>query len=97
MESEKLQKKILRELSYIAFADATAVVGTDENGNLRIRDTDGLSAALRRSIAGIKVGAKGVEVKFYDKLRALEILGKLLREDEIPEDDHMTVTLRVIE
>ena len=97
MTVERLQKKILRELARIAFADTTKVVGMTEEGTLRIRDTDSLPPNLRSSIAGIKAGTKGAEVKFYDKLRALEILYKLVGEEQAPADNDITVTLQVVE
>ena len=97
MDKGNLQKKILREMARIAFADCTKVVGMTADGTLRIKDTDQLPAALRSCIAGIKTGTKGAEVKFYDKLRALELLYKMVSADETDIDHHMTVTLRVAE
>lgn len=60
----------------------------DEDGDLRqvvrriqtveIVDTDRVDPEKRAAIAGIKEGKHGIEVSSYDKLRALELLGKHL-------------------
>lgn len=60
----------------------------DEEGELRrvvrriqtveIVDTDRVDPEKRAAIAGIKEGKHGIEVSSYDKLRALELLGKHL-------------------
>lgn len=41
-------------------------------------DTDRVDPEKRAAIAGIKEGKFGIEVKSYDKLRALELLGQHL-------------------
>lgn len=43
-----------------------------------IVDTDSLTPDKRAAIAGIKEGKFGIEVKSYDKVRALELLGQHL-------------------
>ena len=60
----------------------------DEEGNVQqvirpvqhveLVDTDQLSPDKRAAIAGIKEGKFGIEVKGYDKLKALELLGQHL-------------------
>ena len=45
---------------------------------VEIVDTDKVDAEKRSAIAGIKEGKFGIEVSSYDKLRALELLGKHL-------------------
>lgn len=60
----------------------------DEEGNpqqvmsvvqsVRLMDTDSLTPDKRAAIAGIKEGKFGIEVKSYDKIRALELLGQHL-------------------
>ena len=69
------QEKILQELGAIAFARATDML-TVEGGELVVGDTTALSAEQARAIASIEKGTGGVKVKFYDKLKALELLGK---------------------
>ncbi len=69
------QEKILQELGAIAFARATDML-TVEGGQLVVGDTTALSAEQARAIASIEKGTGGVKVKFYDKLKALELLGK---------------------
>ena len=46
------------------------------DGQLIVADTDGLDDDLRAAIASIEKGNGGLKVKFYDKLKALELLGK---------------------
>ena len=56
----------------------------DEEGNVikeqrvKMTVTDMLTEGERGAIAGIKQGKHGIEVQTYDKIRALELLGKHL-------------------
>lgn len=60
----------------------------DEDGNIRegvdrvqsveLVDTDDIAPDKRAAIAGIKQGKFGIEVSSYDKVKALELLGKHL-------------------
>ena len=86
--TEVSQDRVIRELARIAFADASdyvrvtteTVVPEDgdpfEMQTVKIKDTDGLSDDQRAAIAGIKQGANGIEIKLYDKTRAIELLGR---------------------
>lgn len=76
----------------------------DEEGNIQqviqpvqrveLVDTDRVDPEKRAAIAGIKEGKFGIEVKSYDKIRALELLGQHLgmfsgkeaQDDKIPDD-----------
>ena len=71
------QDDVLRELANIAFADVTEIVSV-EGGKVFIANTDDIPADKRKIIAGIKEGRDGLEIKFYDRLRALELLCKHL-------------------
>ena len=66
---------ILRELGAIAFARTTELLAV-RDGALEIKDTGALSEELACAIASIEKSAGGIKVKFYDKLKALELLGK---------------------
>lgn len=56
----------------------------DENGEIKTYkdvefvNTDNLSKANKKAIAGLKMGSNGIEVKLNDKLKALELLGRHL-------------------
>ena len=72
------QERIIRELARVAFLDPTQLVNMDS-----AEITDDASADDRAAIASVKVKTmKGDidmierEVKFADKLKALELLGK---------------------
>ena len=69
------QEKILQELGAIAFARATDIL-TTRDGQLVIADTGSLTPEQASAIASIEKSSGGVKVKFYDKLKALELLGK---------------------
>lgn len=68
---------ILQELRAIAMARATDFMAVRE-GTLDIRSTDELTAQQAAAIASIERSTGGLKLKFYDKLKALELLGKYL-------------------
>lgn len=89
--TEISQDRVLRELAAIAFTDVTDIVSYDHGGHVRIRATDDLEKDKKKIIAGIKEGQWGTEVKFYDRLRALELLMKHLgmfdQKDELDREE----------
>jgi phage terminase small subunit len=46
--------------------------------NVKITDTDKLPDDILAAIASVKQGANGIEVKLHDKIKPLELLGKML-------------------
>lgn len=77
MQRKLSGQRVLEELSSIAFAQATDYLQV-ENGTLIIRDSQSLSKNHRAAIASMEKTSTGVKVKFYDKLKALELLGKAM-------------------
>ena len=75
--TEITQDRVVQELAAVAFADVTEIASVS-GGYVTLRDTSELSDVQRRAIAGIKETQAGVEVKFNDKLKALELLGRHL-------------------
>ena len=75
--TEITQDRVLREIAAIAFADIGDVVSVS-GGAVCLANTDELPEEKRKMISGIKEGREGVEVKMYDRLKALELLGKHL-------------------
>ncbi len=83
---EMTEEEILQELTAIAranaadFAEVEAREATDKAGNphvvleMDLKPTRELPPDKRRALAGIKQGTHGVELKLYDKMRALELL-----------------------
>ena len=75
---EITQDFVLRELANIASANGTDFAFVMDNGMASIIPTSRVSETKKAAIASIKQGANGTEVKTYDKIRALELIGKHL-------------------
>ena len=69
---ELTTEKIIEELVAIGFARVTDIL------ELRDGQTQLKPDAQGAAIANLETTPKGVKVKFYDKLKALELLGKHL-------------------
>lgn len=76
--TEITQDFVLLELAKIAKADGTKFASVDENGEVKFASTEELAPEERAAIAGIKAGRFGAELKTYDKVKALELLGRHL-------------------
>lgn len=78
--TEITQERVIQELACVAFAngaDFARVRMTDKRGEfVELVPTDELSAEKRAAIAGIEETKFGIKVSSYDKVRALELLGK---------------------
>ena len=71
------KKQVVEELAAIGFARATNFLRVSD-GELTICDTDALSKADQAAIASIERSSTGIKLKFYDKMKALELLGKCM-------------------
>ena len=74
MASKKISpERVLAELATIAFARAPDYLAV-ENGNVQLRED--IKPSQGAAIAAIEKSTTGIKVKFYDKMKALELLGK---------------------
>lgn len=73
------QDMVVLELAKVAFANGTDYAKVSGGGTrVDLTDTDRLTNDQRAAISCIKEGKFGIEVSTYDKVRALELLGKHL-------------------
>lgn len=73
---ERISKEnILDELVAIGFARVTNYLFA-ENGEVCLRPGEVLSDREAAAICAVEKTGSGVKVKFYDKMKALELLGK---------------------
>lgn len=75
--TEITQDKVIKELANLAFTDRTDIV-TITSGRVIIQNFDDLTIEQRACIAGVKETKFGIEVLFYGKEKALEMLGRHL-------------------
>ena len=68
-------EQVVEELAAIGFARATDCLYVEGN-TLMIKSAQELTPEAGAAIASIERNASGLKVKFYDKLKALELLGK---------------------
>lgn len=71
------QDRVLKELSNMIDLDVTEVVSID-NDTVLVKDTSCLTAEQKKCIKSIKQTRDGIEIQFYDKMKALELLGRHL-------------------
>ena len=71
------RKRVVEELAAIGFARATDFLCVSD-GELTIRSTDALSKTDQAAIASVERSSTGIRIKFYDKMKALELLGKYM-------------------
>ena len=83
VDTDRCGREILEQLHAIATADVTDVVGISD-GALTVRSTAELTDQQKAAIASIEKSTGGLRVKFYDKLKALELLGKCVGVFERP-------------
>lgn len=69
-------ERIMKELAAIAFARAPDYLVV-EKGEVNLKER--LKPLARAAVASIEKSSTGIKVKFYDKMKALELLGKLLK------------------
>lgn len=66
-------ERIMKELAAIAFARAPDYLVV-EKGEVNLKEH--LKPLARAAVASIEKSSTGIKVKFYDKMKALELLGK---------------------
>lgn len=70
--------RVLEELAAIAFSDRTELAQVGKHGEVNFTPTEKLPDEAKKIIAGIENGKYGTKVTTYDKVKALELLGKHL-------------------
>lgn len=76
--TEITQDFVLTELMKIAKADGTQFAEVRKRGRVYLVPTEDLTPEQRAAVASIKKGKNGTEIKTYDKVKALELLGRHL-------------------
>lgn len=81
MSNEEIIDKIVSELKKIAFADFSEISAKLDSESFAdfIRDLAKYEKYFP-AISQVKAVKDGVEIKFYDKLKAIELLGKYIKQ-----------------
>ena len=66
-------ERVMRELAAIAFGNVTDCIAV-QDGQVQLKEK--LKPKARATIASVEKTGSGIKVKFYDKMKALELLGK---------------------
>lgn len=74
--TEITQDFVLLELFKIAKANGSMFMTINGRGTAKLTPTEELAPEERAAISGIKKGKFGTEIKTYDKVKALELLGR---------------------
>ena len=69
------KEKILGELAAIGFARLPDFISL-QDGVMTVKDFADLTPEQGAAVASLEKGTGGLKLKFYDKLKALELLGK---------------------
>lgn len=98
--TEITQDMVILELAKIAFSNGT-VYAQVKNGSVILTETDNLTGDQKAAVAGIKEGKFGIEISTYDKVRALELLGKHVgafekRDNPIEEPSQFEIPARLL-
>ena len=75
--TEVTQDRVVNELANLAFTDRTGIVTITSN-RVIIKNFEELTEQQKSCISGIKETKFGIEVTFYSKEKALELLGRHL-------------------
>lgn len=76
--TEIKQDDVVRSLKNILDANVTDLVNASGSFTFSVKDTSKIPKELQYAIKSIKPGRDGIEIEFYDKLKAAELLGKHL-------------------
>jgi phage terminase small subunit len=89
------QSRVIEELGKIAFADVHDISFV-KGGVVQVEDTADLTADQRAVVAAYETNEKGnVTVKLYDKVRALDLLAKILGMRRSPTSEAPAVAVQV--
>lgn len=84
---EITRERIVEELAKIGFSNITDYAEI-KNGMAIIRDTDDMPQDKIGAIAGLEQGQVGVKLKLNDKIKALELITKMLGYDQAQCDNN---------
>ena len=74
-ESDRLRSQVLKELAAIGLTRATDVLSVTDD-KLQLKDPESMKPVHGAAIASVEKTSGGWKIKFYDKLKALELLGE---------------------
>ena len=89
----RITERIIDEYSKAAFCNVCDFYEISKDGTLQVKPLESIPKSSAGAISGFKQTKEGIEIKFYDKYKALEAIAKIMgiASDDSGDSAHITV------
>ena len=75
-ETGKKGEDVIKELTSVGFSNIADIINLKRGGVVVVKQLSNLPEEVQRCVKSVAETQNGLKVEFYDKIRALELLGK---------------------